>query len=151
MSYRNVPFSQSPPSFMVQFFHRLCRSTFNRNYFQQLVEGIPNMPPNLVNLIIQRSHEDVFHLEEEDIMDALSGLQEENNKNGASSSSSRSTINEKIMLLDEMDGECSICLLEYKVNEMIRRLICHHKFHASCIERWLLVNNVCPLCRTFAT
>ena len=31
--------------------------------------------------------------------------------------------------------------------ETIRPLSCGHKFHTSCITRWLTKNNTCPLCR----
>lgn len=45
---------------------------------------------------------------------------------------------------------CFICLERYKVNESIywsTNEKCKHSFHSSCITRWLLKHNDCPLCR----
>ncbi|PWA53197.1 hypothetical protein CTI12_AA443070 [Artemisia annua] len=147
MSYRLVTLTQTSPSFIVQFLKNLHRSIPNRNYFQQLVEIIPSMPSNLLNLIIERSYEDVLQLEEEEVVQALAGLQEENNNIGAPGSSRAKTSNKKLILLDKMEEDCSICLEEFKENQTIRTLICCHEFHVDCIETWLYQKNVCPLCR----
>ncbi|PIN02175.1 hypothetical protein CDL12_25320 [Handroanthus impetiginosus] len=33
---------------------------------------------------------------------------------------------------------CSICLEGYKAKEKVRRInLCHHCFHADCVDRWL--------------
>ena len=43
---------------------------------------------------------------------------------------------------------CSICLLDYEEDESIRFLPCCHKFHAKCIDTWLLnKNSLCPVNR----
>lgn len=39
---------------------------------------------------------------------------------------------------------CSICLNSLKKT---RSLPCRHKFHPKCIERWIEINNSCPICR----
>ncbi|PWA74291.1 E3 ubiquitin-protein ligase RING1 [Artemisia annua] len=147
MSHRLVSLTQTNPSFIVQFLKNLHRSIPNRQYFQQLVEMIPSMPHNLLNLIIERSYENVLQIEEEEIVQALAGLQEENNNIGASGSSRAKISNKKIILLDKMEEDCSICLEEFKENQTIRTLICQHEFHVDCIETWLYQKNVCPLCR----
>ncbi|KFY98160.1 hypothetical protein V498_01626 [Pseudogymnoascus sp. VKM F-4517 (FW-2822)] len=44
--------------------------------------------------------------------------------------------------------ECSICLNVFIEDEDIRILLCNHKFHAVCIDPWLLnISGTCPLCR----
>uniref|UniRef100_A0A7S0NBN7 RING-type domain-containing protein n=1 Tax=Hanusia phi TaxID=3032 RepID=A0A7S0NBN7_9CRYP len=44
--------------------------------------------------------------------------------------------------------ECYICLSNFEEDELIRRLPCHHEFHAHCIDKWLLdVHRTCPCCR----
>ncbi|KAJ3671041.1 hypothetical protein LUZ60_008467 [Juncus effusus] len=44
---------------------------------------------------------------------------------------------------------CSICLCEYRENEMLRMLPdCRHYFHLMCIDAWLRLNASCPVCRT---
>lgn len=39
--------------------------------------------------------------------------------------------------------------MEIEGEEFVREIkSCHHLFHASCIERWLAVKELCPLCKT---
>jgi hypothetical protein len=40
--------------------------------------------------------------------------------------------------------DCVICM--EKESNCI--LICKHQFHKSCLETWLKINNICPLCRS---
>ncbi|MCD7450962.1 hypothetical protein HAX54_009110 [Datura stramonium] len=43
---------------------------------------------------------------------------------------------------------CVICLGEVSLGESRRVLsICGHGFHTHCIDSWLKINSVCPLCR----
>jgi len=41
---------------------------------------------------------------------------------------------------------CAVCLSDFELEQMARRLPCRHHFHSDCIERWLLQNKRCPLC-----
>ncbi|KAF1877997.1 hypothetical protein Lal_00041746 [Lupinus albus] len=44
---------------------------------------------------------------------------------------------------------CSICLSDYKANDMLRVLPdCEHLFHPKCIDPWLRLHPTCPVCRT---
>jgi E3 ubiquitin-protein ligase RNF38/44 len=47
------------------------------------------------------------------------------------------------------DRECAICMQEYQPQEQIKELTCdaRHHFHKECIDQWLKVQSVCPLCR----
>jgi hypothetical protein len=42
---------------------------------------------------------------------------------------------------------CSICLESNELNHEYSELDCNHIFHKSCLDKWLTVNNTCPLCR----
>ncbi|XP_046863891.1 E3 ubiquitin-protein ligase RNF181-like [Xenia sp. Carnegie-2017] len=42
---------------------------------------------------------------------------------------------------------CPICLEKYEKEEMYVQLPCDHKFHETCIMRWLEQTNSCPVCR----
>lgn len=53
---------------------------------------------------------------------------------------------------DDDDGVvalgCSICLSDYKDNDMLRLLSnCGHIFHVKCIDPWLRLHPTCPICR----
>ena len=52
-------------------------------------------------------------------------------------------------MLSTLNGDCSICLSEFKDKETISSLHCNirHLFHTDCIRTWLLSNPVCPLCK----
>ena len=54
--------------------------------------------------------------------------------------------NQKSMLVDAI---CNICLLNYKVGNVITYSSneeCHHVFHRDCVLHWLHVKNNCPCC-----
>jgi hypothetical protein len=44
--------------------------------------------------------------------------------------------------------DCSVCLINFNINELSRTLPCNHTFHASCIDQWLSTSkSECPICR----
>lgn len=43
--------------------------------------------------------------------------------------------------------DCNICLGEFDVGEECKTLPCQHVYHGACIDRWLLMNKICPVCR----
>ncbi|CAI8585890.1 unnamed protein product [Vicia faba] len=45
------------------------------------------------------------------------------------------------------DAECCICLSAYDDEAELRELPCNHHFHCTCIDKWLLINATCPLCK----
>ncbi|KAF6174560.1 hypothetical protein GIB67_029907 [Kingdonia uniflora] len=46
------------------------------------------------------------------------------------------------------EGTCVICLEEYKNKDEFGKLMkCGHCYHVGCIKNWLLVKNVCPICK----
>jgi len=50
---------------------------------------------------------------------------------------------------DVNNEECSICLGQFDLGEMLISLPCDkkHSFHAACIRQWLERQNSCPLCQ----
>jgi len=47
----------------------------------------------------------------------------------------------------QMIKECTICIDDYKVGNIVRQLKCSHTFHQACIDKWLTTNKMCPNCR----
>lgn len=53
-------------------------------------------------------------------------------------------------LCDEIrveNKECSICMVEYDLEDMISITNCNHIFHTDCIKEWGRYNAVCAMCR----
>ncbi|KAK4803627.1 hypothetical protein SAY86_003444 [Trapa natans] len=51
---------------------------------------------------------------------------------------------------DQEAASCIICQDVYEDHEKLGSLECGHEFHASCLKKWLLVKNVCPICKSKA-
>ncbi|CAN6326853.1 unnamed protein product [Urochloa humidicola] len=45
------------------------------------------------------------------------------------------------------DAVCCICLARYMDNDELRLLPCGHFFHKDCVDKWLKINALCPLCK----
>lgn len=43
--------------------------------------------------------------------------------------------------------ECSICMLAIDDENLIVKLNCEHLFHLRCLEDWVRVRTICPICR----
>ncbi len=48
----------------------------------------------------------------------------------------------------QSDTTCCICLDNLNIGDTCTNLPCTHKFHTSCIKRWLVQSRNCPLCVT---
>lgn len=42
---------------------------------------------------------------------------------------------------------CSICLEDYKINDLVKRLYCGHQFHEDCLREWTRKKINCPICK----
>ena len=45
---------------------------------------------------------------------------------------------------------CSICLLEMEADDVTKELACSHCYHSDCLDQWLNISVLCPLCRKTA-
>ena len=62
-----------------------------------------------------------------------------------------------LIICDELpENNCSICLEEYKNEDVLKKLDCNHIFHKDCLGSWInnntnKNNKTCPLCRRMMT
>ncbi|XP_049373785.1 E3 ubiquitin-protein ligase At1g63170 [Solanum verrucosum] len=54
---------------------------------------------------------------------------------------------DKERVISGEDAACCICLAKYVNNDELRELPCSHFFHKDCVDKWLKINNSCPLCK----
>ncbi|XP_059658055.1 E3 ubiquitin-protein ligase At1g63170 [Cornus florida] len=54
---------------------------------------------------------------------------------------------EKERVISGEDAVCCICLARYANNDELRELPCTHFFHRECVDKWLKINALCPLCK----
>ncbi|KAL4465066.1 hypothetical protein ABPG72_012249 [Tetrahymena utriculariae] len=45
------------------------------------------------------------------------------------------------------EDNCPICYIEFKEDDELKELLCSHIFHSVCIDRWIIKNQKCPMCR----
>ncbi|XP_030468279.2 putative RING-H2 finger protein ATL21A [Syzygium oleosum] len=61
-------------------------------------------------------------------------------------------LGESLRLSGPNDNICPICLAEYRPKEILRCIPkCTHCFHAECIDEWLKISSMCPVCRNSAS
>ncbi|XP_054789009.1 E3 ubiquitin-protein ligase At1g12760-like isoform X4 [Prosopis cineraria] len=54
---------------------------------------------------------------------------------------------EKERVISGEDAVCCICLAKYENNDELRELPCSHLLHKECVDKWLKINALCPLCK----
>ncbi|KAL6985356.1 hypothetical protein U1Q18_018731 [Sarracenia purpurea var. burkii] len=54
---------------------------------------------------------------------------------------------DKERVISAEDAVCCICLAKYANNDELRELPCTHFFHKECVDKWLKINALCPLCK----
>lgn len=59
---------------------------------------------------------------------------------------STSKLEEGLVLCNDEEPSCSICLCEYEMGESVIRLPCNHIYHESCLGSWVTNHVRCPLC-----
>ncbi|KAJ4951346.1 hypothetical protein NE237_028178 [Protea cynaroides] len=54
---------------------------------------------------------------------------------------------DKERIISGEDAVCCICLAKFADNDELRELPCSHFFHTECVDKWLKINALCPLCK----
>ncbi|XP_039065738.1 E3 ubiquitin-protein ligase MBR2-like [Hibiscus syriacus] len=89
------------------------------------------------------SYEELLALEEQ-IGDVSTGLNEEAILKSMKQKKYSSTAPESTQELEP----CCICQEQYADGDDTGILDCGHDFHTDCIKQWLMLKNVCPICKT---
>ncbi|KAI4380175.1 hypothetical protein MLD38_006396 [Melastoma candidum] len=55
---------------------------------------------------------------------------------------------ERERMISGQDAVCCICLAKYANNDELKELSCSHFFHKECVDKWLKINALCPLCKS---
>ncbi|XP_078174674.1 NEP1-interacting protein-like 2 [Carex rostrata] len=62
----------------------------------------------------------------------------------------RHEITKERLGIHEEDLSCTVCLQDFVTGETVRSLpLCSHTFHLTCIDKWLVANGSCPVCRQY--
>ncbi|PIA65252.1 hypothetical protein AQUCO_00100616v1 [Aquilegia coerulea] len=75
------------------------------------------------------------------------GGDEEMNPDGVGEGGIVAAGTEKERVISGEDAVCCICLAKYADNDELRELPCNHFFHMECVDKWLKINALCPLCK----
>ncbi|OQR92345.1 hypothetical protein ACHHYP_03806 [Achlya hypogyna] len=72
--------------------------------------------------------------------------QAERNSHGASESMI-AQLPQRIYAHEGKDIECLVCRYNFAAGDAIRTLPCFHPYHTECIDPWLRLKKVCPVCQ----
>ncbi|KAM4100302.1 hypothetical protein ACJW30_05G058300 [Castanea mollissima] len=76
------------------------------------------------------------------------GNVEDEEINGVSEGGLLAAGTEKERSISGEDAVCCICLAKYVDDDELRELPCFHVFHVDCVDKWLKINALCPLCKS---
>ena len=48
---------------------------------------------------------------------------------------------------EDRDIKCTVCYSDFEDSEQLKMLPCFHKFHVGCIDSWLKLHSLCPICK----
>ncbi|XVF78654.1 hypothetical protein PTKIN_Ptkin14bG0152500 [Pterospermum kingtungense] len=143
--YRNLPHLRVLPSDGV--------AVLEFPEFYEEVENLTDHHRDMRLDIEDMSYEELLALEER-IGNVKTGLSEETITSKLKTrtySSFTTNINlEEAAPTEQEPDSCIICQEDYKNQEKIGTLGCGHEYHAGCLKKWLLVKNVCPICKSEA-
>lgn len=79
---------------------------------------------------------------------SLNEGQSESSSEGPCLGGTFATGTDKERIVSAEDAVCCICLARYLDNDGLRELPCSHFFHTECVDKWLAINALCPLCKS---
>lgn len=107
------------------------------------INGASNLPPHLQGMMrgnVPTDYESLLQLGEL--------LQPVNRGASEEKLSTIPTRTFKAGSIPKEEAKCGICLQDYEDSDELKTLPrCLHHFHTSCIDKWLGINKICPVCR----
>eukprot|EP00986_Skeletonema_menzelii_P009753 scaffold4522_cov141-Skeletonema_menzelii.AAC.12 len=106
--------------------------------------GQPLTHPNLFGMNIDQ-------MNYQQLLETLGDGSEHRNTGASASTISSLPVNQLTNPLEELpevQRTCNICLEDFERGERRKCLPCLHGFHEKCIDQWLGLNGVCPVCKT---
>ncbi|KAL7492881.1 hypothetical protein ACHAWT_003988 [Skeletonema menzelii] len=106
--------------------------------------GQPLTHPNLFGMNIDQ-------MNYQQLLETLGDGSEHRNTGASASTISSLPVNQLTNPLEELpevQRTCNICLEDFERGERRKCLPCLHGFHEKCIDQWLSLNGVCPVCKT---
>ncbi|KAJ6811279.1 E3 ubiquitin-protein ligase-like [Iris pallida] len=79
---------------------------------------------------------------------SLNGEKSEANFDGPGEGGILAAGTDKERTLSAEDAVCCICLAKYANDDDLHELPCTHCFHMECVDKWLKINALCPLCKS---
>ena len=153
----NINITDEEISFNMSFYNNSVDNTFSNNSINTTFDAIIDNLRNISHIINEDiSNENNIYFEIEIIQDG-NGIDSANIDNTEQKDYflNRTEINEKLgksikikkndSIIDE---NCLICMEVFKERELKRILPkCKHCYHKKCIDKWLIKNSSCPVCR----
>lgn len=135
--------------------------TFNYNFTSKPYEGYPEYDSDCEEQDGENNYYEENTLEDEEEEEIEEGVEEEEEENEEivdrgltfgeieclPTRRFKVEIKNKKSNKDSASCMCSICKCDYMNLEKLRTLPCFHSFHMECIDPWLAIKNLCPLCK----
>ncbi|KAJ3694919.1 hypothetical protein LUZ60_000296 [Juncus effusus] len=132
--------SSSQSTFMADFIEELVHGRFVRDQFTPAVLTAYHWEVNLP----------VLEVTDENIYDLFGEISSKGLSNESLKKLPCYVFTEERRDLHGDNLSCTICLQDMMIGETVRRLPhCFHKFHLECVDKWLVGNGTCPVCRQF--
>jgi len=92
----------------------------------------------------------VQHLMRFSMLASIDEVESQRKRNEAQRKKMSAQLPTSVFTLEEgtLQACCAICMEDFEENETLKKLVCEHRFHGTCIDTWILQQPVCPLCKS---
>ncbi len=122
----------------------------NNDTNTNIINNDTNLDNQISQINVNEDSEEEGEGEGEEYEDDYEEFETNQNNNGLSDDIIKSFPVSKIKnvkKLSEDKKKCSICLEKFKNNDNTMIIPCTHLFHPNCIQKWMKIKNICPICK----